>query len=262
MQEANMMKWIGIVCVVCLIFALCCMGMVLQSKKSSTTNEPPKISVTGEAVVYAKPDKVVITLGIETSDENIALAKKKNTDILGWTISKIKQHGVLDKDIQTDHLSIEPRWEPGPRSYREKFMGYFVRNSMVVTLSEVTKVEQLITSVLETGVNYIHGIRFQTSDLEKYRSKARLLALLSAQEKAEQMAVVLGQSIGNPINIHENDSYERFYSNDGWGWGGGMMGGMSGMGGMARSPEEMEQTIALGELTIKSHVIVDFELIP
>ena len=40
------------------------------------------ITVGGEAVVNVKPDKIVIRLGIETWDDNIANAKEKNNEIL------------------------------------------------------------------------------------------------------------------------------------------------------------------------------------
>ncbi len=41
-------------------------------------DERPKITVSGEAVVNVRPDKIVINLGIETWDINITVAKGRN----------------------------------------------------------------------------------------------------------------------------------------------------------------------------------------
>ncbi len=66
--------------------------------------------------------------------------------------------------------------------------------------------EELVTKVLQAGVNYVHGIDFQTTEFKKYREQARNLALRAAKEKAEMMAGVLGQSAGAPIQINEDFS--------------------------------------------------------
>ena len=141
----------------------------------------PTITVSGEAVVNVKPDKIVIRLGIETWDANITNAKEKNNEILKKTIGMTKELGILDKDVQTDHLSIEPRWKD--QYTNEGFIGFFVRNSIVVTVSDIAKVEDLVTKALQAGVNYIHGVDYETTELKKYREQARELALKAAAEK-------------------------------------------------------------------------------
>ena len=45
------------------------------------SNDQPKITVTGEALVYAKPDKIVLNFGIETRDNQLVTAKQKNAAI-------------------------------------------------------------------------------------------------------------------------------------------------------------------------------------
>lgn len=128
--------------------------------------------------------------------------KQKNNNILKKTVAAIKECGVAEKDMQTDYLSIEPRWKNNYR--KDDFIGYFVRNTLVVTISDTEKVEEIVTKALLAGVNYIHSIDFQTTEFKKYREQARELTLIAAKEKAEKMAAVLGKSIGAPIQINEN----------------------------------------------------------
>jgi hypothetical protein len=220
------------------------------------------ITVTGDAVVYAMPDKIVITLGIETWDHDIIAAKQKNSDILKKAVIAIKDCGVAEKDIQTDYLSIEPRWKNNYE--RDEFIGYFVRNTFVVTLNDTKKVEELITKVLQAGVTNIHGIDFQTTEFKKYRQQARELALKAAKEKAATMAAVLDQSIGAPSQINENSTGSGgFYYSSWWGGGWGSRGGgmaQNSIQDMSGNRGEISDTIALGKISIHANVTVTFKL--
>lgn len=228
----------------------------------SRSGGPPHISVNGEAVVYVKPDKIVVRLGIETDDKDVATAKQKNSEILKDALTVIKGNGVADRDIQTDHLSLEPRWRDEYR--RKEFLGYRVRNSLTATVTDVSKLEPLITQLLATGVNYIHGIDFQTKQFKKHREEARQLALKAAKEKAEKMSAALGQTIGAPLAINEgySGSGSWYYGSwSGWGYGRG--------DGMAQNVQvshdrggagEDTEIVALGKIGIRASVNVIFEL--
>lgn len=231
------------------------------AQQAPVCDEHRKITVNGEAVVNVKPDKIVVTCGIETWDANIIAAKQKNNDILKKAIAAIKDLGVPEKDIQTDHLSIEPRYQDDYR--KESFIGYFVRNTFVVNLTDTGKVEAFVTAVLQAGVNYIHGIDFQTTELKKYREQARELALKAAKEKAVTMAAVLGQSVGEPVQINENFSGSPWGYYSSWsGWGSGRAQGMSQniMQDVRGGSGEISDTIALGKISIRATVGVTFEL--
>ncbi|MFA6562860.1 MAG: SIMPL domain-containing protein [Verrucomicrobiia bacterium] len=219
-----------------------------------------KISVNGEAVVYVTPDKIVIHLGIETDNKDVIVAKQKNNEILKDALAAIKGHGVAERDIQTDHLSIEPRWMDNMR--RKDFLDYRVRNSLSVTLADVAKLEKLITQLLDAGVNHIDGIEFQTTEFKKHREQAREMALKAAKEKAVKMAAVLGQTIGAPINIAEGyDNYSSTYYSCWSGWSYGRSEPMSQASSrVEHSGAEGTDTVALGKLGIRANVSVSFEL--
>ena len=156
--------------------------------------DQPKITVTGESLVYARPDKIVLNFGIETRDNQLLPAKQKNAAIWKKAAAALKESGVPNKDVQTDYLSIEPRY----RNYNEidEPIGYVARNMFVVTISDPAKVEGLISEMLALGVNHVNGIEFQTTDFKRLRESARELAL-RRREKAEKMAAALGCSVAN-----------------------------------------------------------------
>ncbi len=235
-------------------------GSSAWAQQPQTYDDRPKITVSGEAVVNVKPDKVVVTFGIETWDADITVAKQRNTDTLKKAIASIKDVGVPENEIQTDQLSIEPRWRD---TYEKRdFVGYFVRTSVVVTLSEVERAEKLVSAALVAGVNHIHGLDFRTSELKKHREQARELALKAAKEKAEKMSAVLGQTVGLPIQINENYAGSPWSYWSSWNGWGGRSSGMSQVQVQADrgGSGETSESIALGKLSIRATVSVTFEL--
>ncbi len=205
--------------------------------------EQPRITVNGEAVVYAQPDKV--------TDNSIAMAKKKNNEVMSRAVAAAKKLGVENKEIQTDYLTIEPRYK---NDYQKKnFLGYFVSNTMAVTIADPGKLEKLVEKLLEAGIENIGGIDFQVSEYKKYREQAREMALKAAQEKAEKMAAVLGRSIGAAMQISEGYS--------GWsGWGSRRQAMTQNVAQEVPGGGGEPGTIALGKISIRASVSVTFEL--
>jgi uncharacterized protein YggE len=194
---------------------------------------PRLITVTGEAQVKVAPDEVVLTLGVETSDRQLRQAKSQNDENVRKVIAAARALGIEDKAIQTDHISIEPRYRS---SYEQRdFIGYFVRQTIAVTLTDVSQFEDLLTGVLDAGANYVHGIQFRTTELRKYRDEARALAIREEQS---------GWS--SPYNA--------------W-WGGSGMAMtqnvVQDMGGATASPDD---SLALGQISVTARVSVSFEL--
>jgi uncharacterized protein YggE len=232
-----------------------------QAQQTQLFDDRPKISVNGEAVVKVQPDQIIISFGIETWDKNIMAAKQENNDIMKKVMAVIKGSGIQDKDVQTDYLSIEPRY--GDNYEKRNFIGYFVRNTFVATIANPDEVEKLVTAVLQSGVTHIHYINFQTTEFKKYREQARELALNAAKEKAEKMAATLGLSVGNPIQIGEvyGGSNWWYYSSwNSWGYGRSNIMSQNVMQNIESGMGEISETIALGKISIKASVNVTFEL--
>jgi len=232
------------------VFVLVIAGAFLV--RAEEPKEQHRITVNGEAVVYAKPDKVVIHFGIETWDNSIMIAKKKNNEIMNRAVAAIKECGIPQKEIQTDYLSVEPRYKT---DYQKKnFLGYFVSNTMAVTVTDPDKLEELVERLLAAGIENIEGIDFQVTAFKQFREQARELALKAAKEKAEKMAAVLGRAIGAATQISEGYG--------GWsGWRGNRQAMSQNV--IQEVPDgggEAPGTIALGKISIRANVTVVFEL--
>jgi len=217
----------------------------------------PKITVSGEAVVKVSPDRVMVTFGIETMDPDLEKAKLANDRILQAAIKAITGCCAETKNVQTSHLSIEPRYRDYTRRTPEDFLGFFVNNIFAVTLNDPAKIEQLLTVALQAGVTNIHDLSFETTEFKKYREQARELALQAAREKADKMAAVLGAKAGAPLEITEGGAGWWYYS----GWR-GREGGMSQnvMLSVGEASSELYGSVALGQIGIRASVSVTFAL--
>lgn len=239
-----------------IVLTLTCISPALGQRLAN-----PTITVSGEAVIKAEPDRILVTFGIETSDQDMMLAKSQNSVILEKAVASIQALGVARKEIQTEDLSISPVYKH--EHTRENFIGYFVRNSFLVTLSDVSMVEDLVTEALRAGVTHILAIDFQTSEFKKYREQARELALRAAKEKAEKMTSALGQSVGPAIQVSETGSPYRYYSSwSGWGSRRNDRNSMSQIMVQAfqDGSSEIYDTVALGKISIQAQVRVIFVL--
>lgn len=206
------------------------------------------ITVTGEAEIRVIPDEVIISTGVETLDKNLTAAKNENDKIVREVLSLAKKYGIDPKHMQTSQISIEPKY----RYYENKkiFEGYQVSKTVIITLKDISKFENLFSSMLESGVNYVHNIAFRTTELRKYRDKARIMAIRAAYEKAKALASELGQTIGKPYAITENSSSGSFVQ-----YRQNVQNVMASDGAGAT-----EGVIAPGEITVTSSVTVKFEL--
>jgi uncharacterized protein YggE len=257
MKEVSAMKTIRILVILVVVLALtACQPLTVTVQEQARQRT---ITVTGEAEVRVVPDEVILTLGVETSNSDMETAKAQNDVVVRRLLSMANEAGIESKYVQTDYIGIEPRYRD---SYdRKDFLGYFVRKNVVITLKDITKFEALLSRSLELGANYVHAVEFRTTELRKHRDEARALAIKAAQEKATALASELGQSIGRPITITENQS--NWWSGYGswWGYSWGGSASQNVVQNAAGSGVTLNDgTLAPGQIAVNASVTVEFEL--
>jgi uncharacterized protein YggE len=221
--------------------------------------EPGVITVTGDAAVKVVPDEVLLTLGVETWHRELSAAKRQNDERVKDVLDLAERFGIESKHIQTDYINIEPRYEDG--YYRQVLEGYYVRKSIVLTLSDISKFDDLLTAVTEAGTTNVHGIEFRTTELREHRDTARALATKAAREKAEAIAKELDSSIGRPKSI--NEDRVGWWSWYGYGWWGSRYSGMATQNviqNVSGDPPDIEGAFAPGQISVTARVTVTFEL--
>ncbi len=232
--------------IILLLFTLSFFSPYLAFAEGQQT--PRLITVTGSADVMVVPNEAALLLGVETQHKELQTAKSENDARIEKIFAVAKNYAIKKKNIKTNYITIEPRYEY--QRDQNTFIGFFVKQSIVLTIEDLTKFENILSDVLKAGANYVHGIRFRTTELKKIKAQARSLAIKTAQEKARKLAADLGQKIGRPYSIQEKDSHWSGYQRTM---------AANAVLDMAETTESSDN-IALGQIKVNAKVLVSFEL--
>jgi len=219
-----------------LILAITTTAMMAQS------NPPHTIAVTGEGIVKVVPDEATIRIRVENTGENTQNLKKQNDATISEVLKFLKQIKIADKDVRTEYMNLTKNYD-----YNTKTYTFAANQSLSVKLRDMDKYEELMKGLMDTGINRIDGVEFSSSQKEDLESQARKKAVANAQMKAKEYASVLNQTVGKAILISEFSSSpgpQPMYK----------------MMAMDASAESSGQTIALGEIEIRTTVNVSFLL--
>ena len=225
---------------------LCSFAAVASAQVQECGPRPRLISVAGTSEINVAPDQVVLSLGVESRDRDLNVAKSQNDARIKRILGLARGAGVEPKDIQTSTLTMGANYseEKLPR-----FLGYEVSQTTTITLRDLSKYESLMTKLLQAGTNRVNGIYFGISETRKYRDEARSKAIHAAKEKAVAMAADLGQTVGKPLEISEEGGWNAYqYSANAF------------IPEKKARAEGEESTVAPGEVTIRASVKVSFQL--
>jgi uncharacterized protein YggE len=81
----------------------------LHSSQNNTSNLNT-LFVTGTANTKVKPDKVILSLGVETNNKTANAALVANSKIMNKVIDALKTAGVKENETSTSSLSIFPNY--------------------------------------------------------------------------------------------------------------------------------------------------------
>jgi len=177
-------------------------GALLTAPARAQIIPPAAISVTGEATVLVPPDLAEIDGGVTSEAKTAREASEANNAAMGKVLQALKGAGIEEKDVQTARLSLQPQSAPN-RSGPSAIAGYRASNRVTVRVRDVTKVANVIDTLVGAGANEIGGINFVVSQASKLLDEARERAVADARRKAEIYARAAGVTLGAPLSISE-----------------------------------------------------------
>ena len=163
---------------------------------------PSAISVTGEATVSVPPDLAQVDAGVTSDAKTAREASDANSAAMGKVLLALKSAGIEQKDYQTSRLSLQPEYAPN-RQGPSPVVGYRASNRVTIRVRDVTKVANVIDTLVGAGANDIGGVNFMVSQASKLLDDARTQAVADARRKAEIYAKAAGATLGAPLSISE-----------------------------------------------------------
>lgn len=164
-------------------------------------NNSSLISVTGKGTVKVVPDEVLIKARIEHTGKTASGVKAQNDKVVNEIIKYLKSQNIPSKNFQTEYLTLNKDY-----NYNSKETSYSANQAISIRLEDLSRYEEFMGGLLESGLNRIDGIQFQSSKKEELESEARRRAVINAQEKAREFAQALDQEIGKAHTINEIES--------------------------------------------------------
>ncbi len=172
---------------------------------------PSFISVTGEARISAAPDLAQIDAGVTSDAKTAREASDANNAAMGKVLLALKGTGIDEKDYQTSRLSLQPQYSAAKPSSPATVVGYRASNRVTIRLRDVTKIANVIDTLVTAGANEIGGINFMVSQASKLLDDARGQAVADARRKAEIYAKAAGVTLGAPLSIAEEGAAQPLF---------------------------------------------------
>lgn len=161
------------------------------------------ITVSGVGSAYGAPDVAYIGVGADFTSENAGEAFSQTSTTMNTVRDALLALGIAEQDLQTTNVSIYPQDNYNPTDGTISGRIYRVSSTMNVSVRDVTQVEDVINAAISAGANNIYNLSFGIADPAALEQEARTQAVANARARAEQLAGLLGVTVGEPVVISE-----------------------------------------------------------
>ena len=163
----------------------------------------PTLSVNGEGIVEATPDRATISIGVVSQDKDATQVQAANAKAAQNIINSIVGLGIERKNIRTGDYNFRPSYRQEDNR-RHEINGYVVSNTVNVTVDNLDLVGKIIDAALANGANNINSLDFGFKNQKALEDQALTFAIKDARRKAELVARELGKSIVSVQEVNIN----------------------------------------------------------
>ena len=167
-----------------------------------------RVTVVGDAVVESRPDTAVLSLAVVTQNASASEAQAENASRAEAVVRAVRAAAGQGAEVETGGYSLQPQYV-----YKENqpptITGYIARNSVTVTMSDLTKVGAVIDAASRAGANSVDSLSFILRRDGAARKQALGDATREAIGKAQTIAQVLGGRLVRIVAVEESGAVVR-----------------------------------------------------
>ena len=196
-----------------LILVLLLFSSISYSAKAQTDSIASTLSVSGSGESKAKPDTAFLSIGVTTRGKTASEAVNANAASAQKLIDALIRAGIIEKDIQTNNVSVNPIFKRTPQidNLENTIVGYEASNYLSATIHKVSDVGHIIDIVASTGNYTINGLNFSLEKQETFQEEALKKAVADAHRKADVVANAANTSITGIKKIIVDNSSGGFF---------------------------------------------------
>lgn len=184
-------------------------GAVTDPAILAEANAGPVITITGRGQVAARPDVMIVTVGVATRSDDAEGGLAENSAKAQAIADAVRSAGVAACDVQTCDLSMYPIHEKlsaethAPQR-APKLLGFKISNDVRLRLRDIDRAGETLSAIVAAGANEIRGIEFELDDEGAVMDEARKAAIADARRKAALYAEGAGVALGPIVSISED----------------------------------------------------------
>jgi uncharacterized protein len=167
-----------------------------------------RVMVAGDSIIQAQPDTAIISVAVVTQNRTALTAQQDNAAKTDAVVRALKAAAGTGAEVKTSGYSLQPQ-----RVYKEgqppTITGYEARNSVTVTLSDLTKVGSVIDAAAQAGANDFSNVAFTLRQDRQARDRALSEATQVAVSKAKVIATALGGRLVRIVEVQEEGFQQR-----------------------------------------------------
>lgn len=167
-----------------------------------------RVMIVGDSIVQAQPDTAILTIAVVTQNRSAITAQQENAAKSDEVVRVLKTVAGTGAEVKTSGYSLQPQ-----RVYKEgqppTISGYEARNTVTVTMSDLTKVGNVIDAAAQAGSNDVSGIAFTLRQDRPARDRALGEATREAISKAQVIAQALGGRVSRIVEVQEEGFQQR-----------------------------------------------------
>jgi uncharacterized protein YggE len=172
---------------------------LLSMNDSLVIENPFGISVFGSALLRVSPDTATINAAITRLEpkpaQSFAQARQGAQSVTKFLKGvQVKEFGISRLSVAQEYRFIDQE---------RQLVGYRAKIGLTVILNQLELIEEVVSGLVEAGVDEISFIEFSTSQLKALRTEARQLAMHAAREKAEVYAAAAHVALGSLLHIQD-----------------------------------------------------------
>ena len=183
-------------------------GIIINIANAQTDPMNSTLFVSGSASNQTKPDKVTVSLGVETTNSTAQEALASNSDLMNKVLNALKAAGVQENETSTSTFSITPNYNYSADTNEGRLIGFTVSNSIQIQSGNIENVSRWIDTAVTSGANNVNSIYFSLSESKMNEIKNSLLkdAIDNAKAKADIAASAAGLKVIGVKSISVEDS--------------------------------------------------------
>jgi uncharacterized protein YggE len=200
-----------------------------QQEEQNNNTEHPTVSTNGTASTDVQPDKVSVTVGVETDGETAAEAAAGNADLMDKILAALRALGIEDEQMATSNYNVYPVYNttkpevcimiypPPPECLpKNEIVGYKASNSVTVTVDADFDAGSVIDTAVEAGATNVNGAYFFVSQEKQQEIRDSLIAeaIASARSRADKAAEAVDMEVIGVKSINLNDVYFPIFARE------------------------------------------------